>query len=284
MRRVVFLILSVLIIGGVKGQSFSGTIFTGVSNYQGELQENPYTFEQSHLAGGFGLNYEITEHFIGRANFSFGKVSGDDKTSKKIDRQKRNLNFTSTIIDFSAGVQYDLFSLYKYLFTPYVYVGVSVYGFNPYTSSPSGPRVYLQPLGTEGQGVIGGTKKYELTQLSIPFGGGVKFAVNENISIGIEVIMHKLFTDYLDDVSTTYANKADLDYYNGPTAVEYSYRGDELPGAGGTYPSQGDVRGKPSTKDWFYFTALTASFRLTPSKNHLYDASKYKFDCPSPVN
>ena len=59
----------------------------------------------------------------------------------------------------------------------------------------------LQPLGTEGEGFYKGEKKYNLTQLAIPIGGGFKYAISNNVRIGIEVGFRKLFTDYLDDVS-----------------------------------------------------------------------------------
>ena len=60
---------------------------------------------------------------------------------------------------------------------------------------------------TEGQGTTSfqNRKPYSLTQLSIPFGGGVKIGVSDDFNIIIEYGLRKTFTDYIDDVSTTYA-------------------------------------------------------------------------------
>jgi hypothetical protein len=121
--------------------------------------------------------------------------------------------------------------------------------------------VYLQPLGTEGQGFYLGRKKYNLTQFAIPFGGGIKFAFNDNVRIKLEVGLRKLMTDYLDDVSTTFAPQAALLANNGQRAVDFSFRGDELkPGL--TYPTANTKRGNPSSKDWYYFSGVTLSIRL----------------------
>ena len=86
-----------------------------------------------------------------------------------------------------------------------MFAGIGVYRYNPYAYS-GGNKVFLQPLSTEGQNIIGypDRKKYSLTQFAVPFGGGFKFAVSENLRVGIEMGIRKLFTDYLDDVSKGY--------------------------------------------------------------------------------
>src|SRR5258708_5350638 len=73
--------------------------------------------------------------------------------------------------------------------------------------------------------------------------------------------MRKLFTDYLDDVSTNYVDQNLLLLNRGPKAVELAYRGDELKN-GSSYPPAGSKRGGSSVNDWYYFTMFTASFRL----------------------
>ncbi len=70
----------------------------------------------------------------------------------------------------------------------------------------------LQPLGTEGQQFpeLTGNEKYKRMQIAVPMGGGFKFALNKNITVGIEGNWHWLFTDYLDDVSRTYIDPSIL--------------------------------------------------------------------------
>src|SRR6185295_9077554 len=96
----------------------------------------------------------------------------------------------------------------------------------------------------EGQGIAGYQRSpYALTQFAIPLGGGVKYALTSNIHTGLEIGIRKLFTDYLDDVSTTYADPNDLLAAKGQLAVDMSYRGDEIAGGDPNYPTKGAQRG-----------------------------------------
>ena len=117
-------------------------------------------------------------------------------------------------------------------------------------------------MGTEGQGLPGYADRepYGLTQAALPFGAGVKFALTNNLHIGLEIGIRKLFTDYLDDVSTTYADPADLLTGRGQLAVDMSYRGDEV--GDPVYPGKGAQRGSSKHKDNFYFTGLHVTYRL----------------------
>ena len=94
-----------------------------------------------------------------------------------------------------------------YPFSPFIFTGVSLFNFNPKAEASDGQWYTLQELGTEGQGTTSfqNRKPYSLTQLSIPFGGGVKIGVSDDFNIIIEYGLRKTFTDYIDDVSTTYA-------------------------------------------------------------------------------
>ncbi|HTB51514.1 MAG TPA: DUF6089 family protein [Ferruginibacter sp.] len=270
MRRTIIALLLCLSVISLKAQKFSVAYFAGVANYAGDLQSKAYTFDQAQLAGGIGLEYEISEHFLGRADLSVGKVSGADRKSDNPVQRARNLEFTSNIEEFALNLEYDLFSLKRYKVTPYVFAGVGVFHFNPYTSDALGDKVYLQPLGTEGEGII----KYNLTQINIPYGGGLKFAITDNIRLGIEIGYRKLFTDYLDDVSGDYANPATLP----AGTLPYAYRG------AGPYPATGSKRGNSGADDSYYFTLLTLSFRLVPVRESDFTKMQLQeIQCPANV-
>src|SRR6185503_11329879 len=96
----------------------------------------------------------------------------------------------------------------------------------------------------------------------IPFGGGLKFAISENVRVGVEMGFRKLFTDYLDDVSKTYIDPSDLLAAKGQQAVDMSYRGDEVTGGSATYPPKTTQRGNDKSKDFYYFTGIHLTFRL----------------------
>ncbi len=240
-------------------QRLSATIFAGTSNYQGDLQPRRFTFDQSHFAAGAGVLYELTEKLYARAGFTFGRLSGDDKKNNL--NSTRNLNFTSSVLDIHLGAEYHLFSLYERSVTPYVFAGISYFHFNPKAIDSSGNKIALQPLSTEGQGFYLGRKMYHLNQLAIPFGGGLKMAINDKIRIGLELGLRKTFTDYIDDVSTTYADRDLLLANRGQLAVDLAFRGDELK-TGLTYPAGGSQRGGSKFKDWYYFTGIQMSYLL----------------------
>ncbi len=262
----------------VNAQNFHLDLFAGTSNYQGDLQDKRFTFNQAHFAGGFGLSYDLTDHFSLRTGISFGKVSGDDKLGRN---QIRNLNFTSKITEGMLGVNYYITPLADHALTPYVFAGVAVYHFDPYTHDTAGNKFYLKPLSTEGEGFITGKNNYNLTQVAIPFGGGVKLSLTDNINVGLEVGFRKLLTDYLDDVSGNYVDETLLQTNRGAKAVELAYRGNELKTGSPFYPAAGAQRGSPKNKDWYYFTGLTLSLRLEKRSQAGYShGKKSEYGCP----
>ncbi|MEO6133874.1 MAG: DUF6089 family protein [Ginsengibacter sp.] len=258
MKYVVLHALSFLFILNTQAQKVSIELFGGASNYQGDLQDKRFTFNQAHVAGGLGVHYSLSDHFSVRTGVLLGKVSGDDKLGRN---KIRNLNFTSGITDVHLALQYYITPLGKNPLTPYVFAGVGLYHFNPYTFDTTNSKYFLRPLSTEGQGFLAGKNYYQLTQFNIPFGAGVKLALSENLNVGLEVSMRKLFTDHLDDVSTEYVDQNLLIANRGPKAVELAFRGGELKN-GGFYPPAGTARGGAKNKDWYYFTGLTLSFKL----------------------
>ena len=281
MKVILFSMMMFVVISITNAQNLHFNLFAGASNYSGDLQDKGFTFSQSHFAGGFGVSYDITDHFSAQSSLTFGTISANDMYGRN---KSRNLNFSSALSEFSVGGQYFITPISAHVLTPYVFAGLAIYHFNPYTTDTSGAKTYLRPLSTEGEGFIAGKKNYNLTQLAIPFGAGVKFALSDNVNVGLEVGYRKLFTDYLDDVSSTYVDQATLLANRGAEAVQLAYRGNELKN-GAPYPAGGTVRGGASHKDWYYFTGLTASFRLFSGNGLGGGLGKHsKYGCPANVN
>ncbi len=279
MRLSMAVITMLLLSMNTDAQKFHVNLFAGASNYQGDLQDKRFTFSQSHFAGGLGLTYDLTDQFALKGGVVLARVSGEDKLGRNV---LRNLNFTTNLTEFNLGGEYYITPLNEHALTPYIFAGIALYHFNPYTHDTTGVKYFLKPLSTEGEGFATGVKNYNLTQVAIPFGGGVKLALSDNINVGIEFGLRKLFTDYLDDVSTRYVDQADLLANRGPKAVELAYRGNELKN-GAPYPAAGTIRGGSKNKDWYYLTGLTMSFRLG-SGNGLGFGRHSKYGCPVNVN
>ena len=81
--------------------------------------------------------------------------------------------------------------------------------------------------------------------------------VSPHTVLAYEITVRKTFTDYLDDVSTTYVDQTALAQARGAKAVEMAFRGDELKGSTATYPDDGAVRGGSKYDDWYYTTGFT---------------------------
>ena len=250
-------------------------VLAGLSNYHGDLAwYNNFgvkkVFHRSKPAVGVTATYEVSDRFSVRGGFTFAKVEGGDKYGQnEFLKETRNLSFQSNIAEFSLLGELTVFNIYNIRWTPYIFGGLAVFHFNPYTYDTTGQKFYLPPLSTEGQGLSAypDRKPYKLTQLAIPFGAGIKYAINDNVRIGLEMGVRKTLTDYLDDVSGTYVDPSLLMEERGPKAVELSYRGGEVPGGNATYPdigypAKGTQRGSPKVKDYYYFTALHLTFRL----------------------
>lgn len=250
----------ILFVIHANAQNFHLNLFAGISNYQGDLQDKTISFNQSHPAGGVGISYDIARHFSIRTGITVGKISANDKYGKN---EHRNLNFSSNLTEVNLGLEYYITApIEKHSLTPYLFAAIAVYHYDPYTFDSTGQKYFLQPLSTEGEGFVVGRKSYKLTQFAIPFGAGVKLSLSDNVNVGLEVGYRKLFTDYLDDVSTTYIDQSILLSNRGSKAVELAYRGDEIKNGNLNYPAAGAKRGNPELKDSYYFTGLTLSFRL----------------------
>lgn len=280
MKRIVVFTILYFFAVSIKAQNLHVTVFGGFSNYQGDLQGKRFTMDQSHPAVGFGALYEITQQFYARANVTFGKISGNDKNNP--GNVARNLSFSSPITDIHLGLEYCLLNPYDHFIAPYIFAGISHFSFNPSAIDSSGRKVYLQPLGTEGEGFYQGRKKYNLSQFAIPFGGGIKLSLSENIRVGFEIGLRKTNTDYLDDVSTTYIDPNILLANRGQEAVTMAFRGDELK-TGLSYPVDGTQRGSPKSKDWYYFSGVTVSIRLHGGNDGGPHGSKSRTGCPTNI-
>jgi hypothetical protein len=231
----------------------------GIANYQGDLKAKTISFAQSRLLGSLGARYDFTDHISARSFFSLTSLHADDKNGTAT-MQLRNLNFKTKIFDWELAGQYNFFSFNDKWWTPYVFAGIGVFHFNPYSQDVNGNKVFLKPLSTEGEGFIPGVKNYKLTQVCIPFGFGAEYSINEDMRLGAEFGYRKLFTDYLDDVSDVYVDQTALLNARGQTAVDFAWRGDEKNGA--PYPAANSTRGNPKYKDAYYYIAITFTQRL----------------------
>jgi len=262
-------------------------LFGGFTNYFGDLQSKAYTTQQANAGFGLGLQYDLSGHFSVLSNLTYGKIGAADSYAAKADLRARNLSFKSNIYEWNLLGEYNLLDLNENRLTPYVFGGIALFHFNPYAMDTLGRKVFLRPLSTEGEGLAQypTRKLYQVNQFALPFGGGVKFRVTDNVVIAYEIGLRKTFTDYLDDVSSTYVDQTALLNARGPKAVEMAYRGNQVKGTAtpGTYPDDGTIRGNPKHKDWYYFSGIRVSIALNTNSMSAHRRHNGVLDCPKKV-
>jgi len=225
-------------------------VYVGDSYYLGDLNPGVH-FRMAQLAYGAMGRYNIDDRWSVKLEFTRGKVEGNSEKTNFLPG--RNLQFESPITDISAMAEFNFFEYFTgsrwNWITPYLYAGIGWFFFQPMSGG-----VKLQPLGTEGQLVgYNGRKLYKTNGLQIPFGLGVKVSIGKKIGMTAFWEMHKTFTDYIDDVSTTY-------YLTG-SAIGPNDIGGQL-----SDPTKnhlpGMQRGNPQTKDWYSFSGLTVTYKF----------------------
>lgn len=260
-----FFFLSLLLAFSVLAKSqWQVGLFGGISNYVGDMTDRPYM--NSKPAIGITAGYQILPRVNLRAGFTYAKVEGADSLSRQEDIVLRNLSFQTNITEFSLVAEINTFDMNYKRWSPYIFGGLAVFHFNPYTYDQQNNKVYLKPLGTEGQGLAGYPRPNALTQLALPVGGGIKFNISDKVRIAGEIGLRKTFTDYLDDVSGNYADPVDLFNARGQQSVDLAYREDELPFGDPNYPAKGITRGSPKYKDYYYFSGIHLIFLLGGSE------------------
>lgn len=295
------LLFSTLLLGRVRAQHF---IF-GNEKARMEIGLNfGPTFFLGDLGGGKGygskfikdINLEVTKMMKGvfvtyypnewigfRAAAQYTFLEGRDNLIKtngenEMYRKQRNLDFKSNVWEAFGAMELYPLSFFKRndeeynpRWKPYGFAGVGVYHFNPKGSltDQSGNVTWheLKPLHTEGQGFADypGRKNYSLTQMNIPMGMGLKYMASERMNVGLELLYRKTFTDYIDDVSTTYIDPADFDrYLPAADAVIARQIADKLFGPTNGLPrtEPGYQRGNPKNNDSYFSVLLKIGFRI----------------------
>lgn len=238
-------------------------------NYSGDLQPSFLTTKLSREAFHLSLKFDLPNNLSGRGGLTIGEVYANDIYNSSPNKE-RNLNFTSKIEELQLGLEYHFTQTQ---FSPYIFGGLAGFHFNPFTHDSANAFVSLRLFSTEGQGLpeYPDRKMYSLIQLAIPFGFGFDFRVAKSFSIGAEFIERKLFTDYLDDVSTGYVDYSTLLNAKGRNAVLLSYRGFEQ------YDATHNItlpRGNPKHKDWYYTAMLTVTYHFNEGSKRIKDYSR----------
>lgn len=242
------------------------TLCGGGMFYIGDLN-NQSAFSLPRLGYGIGLRERLDNRWALRVGVVVGSVGCDEDYLVR-----RNLSFRSHVYELSAMAEFNFRPFgpgaTESQWTPYLFGGLGIFHFNPeaqltYTDG-STEWVELQPLCTEGQGTSAypDRRQYARLQLCLPFGMGVRWRLGKTFSLSVEYGFRKTWTDYLDDVSTTYVG-ADLlrsNVIDGDLAARMADRSSEV--EPGYVNAPGIKRGDDSLDDWYSFVNLSVGISL----------------------
>jgi hypothetical protein len=197
----------------------------GASQYFGDLNPNP-RFNTPNIALGAFFRKQFGGYVALRVAANYTYLGYSDRFNSYNEfMYRRNLSFNTDIYELSLQGDFNFFkfvpgSTYN-RFTPYITFGIGTFYYNPYTYL-NGQKIMLRQLGTEGQGAAGYPKEYSPLAVCFPIGVGFKYNVNRRMNIGLEFVYRFTSTDYIDDVSGTYAPNAQPHYLpNGQPTIWY---------------------------------------------------------------
>ena len=225
-----------------------------------------FDFNATRPAVHIGYRRFFSPHLSAKGGLTFGQVSGDDALTNEVYRQNRNLHFKSPILELAVQVEYFPFREYfGHLYrsngvvgrrvnhlSPYLFTGIGGFYYNP-KAKYNGNWEKLRPLKTEGV-------DYNSFSLAIPVGLGLKYAIDKQWSIGMEVGLRYTMTDYIDDVSTEYVDKSGEDLLTqtlSNPAITQSWFG------------PGEQRGSTQANDSYVFAILSVNYKLLKRRLNL---------------
>jgi hypothetical protein len=207
----------------------------GANNFEGDLGGTPgvggtfkdYTLRTIKPLVGASVSYNISYSFALRAGVNFTGVQGADSlitNTGDMERWRiyRNLSFKSSIVEEYIALDIYPVMLFDKQYrihqtAPYLSVGVGIFHYKP-QALLNGTWIDLQPLSLEGQGFTEypDRQPYKLTEIFIPVTIGLKYYLGNKVAVTGGLNMRHTFTDYIDDISTTYIDPNLFDKYLTP--------------------------------------------------------------------
>lgn len=241
-----FLILCLLAFASVTpafGQSYEVGGGFGTAVYSGDLLRR-IDPGQAGLQGTLFGKRNFDNVWSVRLGVNRARISAADSI-KPIDALAtlRNAHFSGSITEVSALVEFNFLDFVnhksEFRFSPYAFFGLGYTFFS-------------------GEGRIHGgidSENYDFNTLVIPFGGGVKYILSEQLTLGVELGFRPTTSDYLDKLE---GQLPAVERYDIPLSSTSSAL------------TQGINFGNPNTKDWYYFLGVTLSYSLNKARCYTY--------------
>ena len=219
--------------GGLGGAVYSGDIIRKIDPGQADLQGT--LFGKRNFDNVWSL----------RVGLNLAKLNGADSI-KPIDEltRRRDARFRAGVIEFSAIMEFNFLDFLRndseFRFSPYAFFGL---GYS-HILARGNTWGYLP------------SSNYNLGTVVIPFGGGIKYRLNDRWTLAAELGFRPTLSDYLDKIDSTLPA---IPRYPPPT--DPSTR--QIPPFGINF-------GNPNDKDWYHFLGLTISYTFANVKCYAY--------------
>jgi hypothetical protein len=246
-------------------------VTAGAAHYFGDLNTNA-ALNRPKPTFGLMFRKQFGKYIGLRVHGRFAQLGYSDIYSKNTAQKARNLSFNTNMFELAAQGDFNFYRFIPgergYRFTPYATIGLGFFTYDPYAYL-QGTKYFLRPLGTEGQGsnLYPNKKPYGSMAMCFPVGAGIKYNISPSTNLTFEVTYRFTNTDYLDDVSSTYAGASAFPALpsgdNSPAFFlqDRSYETSVIP-----IGIAGRQRGISSQKDGYVTAELGVTFNLTSYK------------------
>lgn len=187
---------------------------------------------KSDICGSWGCNnfgpnvsvgalYKLTPYVGVGGSIDYNRLGATEKDPSR----SLNITFQSEVIEVSATAVLNLLDSYagsanyrssrKRFLVPYIRAGIGFVYYTP-TSFPgdgdlNDSQITYDPL-----------RKYPAIAAVVPVAGGLRFRLNDEVSLAGELIYHVTTTDYLDNIGGSIGNPGNKDHY-GVAAIKVMY-------------------------------------------------------------
>lgn len=247
-KKYLLIVLFIYISNSVSAQGHEIGVFLGGSNYIGDIGRENYIYPNSYA---FGAIYKknINSRYAIRATYTYASIKGDDTQSKNSFRKNRGLNFSSSLHELAAGIEFNFFEYGHGMGrsrTPYIFVEAAANNYSILKTDNKG-----EPVKDE-NGKFETERTFNYT---IPFGIGFKGKLAYNIGYSIETSFRYTFSDDIDGYPTY--EIVDVD--------------------GNPVDSNGNIQINPDNNDWYVFTGITLVYTFdtdTRSWKHIWEENQ----------
>lgn len=176
-----------------------------------------------------------------RVGLNLARINAADSI-KPIDQMAlfRDSRFRAGIVEASAVMEFNFLDFLRnnseFRFSPYAFFGIGY--------------AHAFAKGNTFAGNV--SERYNVGTIVIPFGGGVKYRINDRWTLAGELGFRPTFTDYLDKIDSS---DPEIARFPDPTNPDVPF---------------GINFGNPYNKDWYYFLGLTISYTFASTKCYAY--------------